>query len=85
MNEAFEALLERAAREHGHLCPGQVLGVRLALLGCRLVGVDPGEERKPLVVFVEIDRCATDAIQMRIPANPISHSGANRSVVQGFS
>ena len=62
-NEAFEALLARAAREHGHLCPGQVLGVRLALLGCRLVGVDPGEGRKPLVVFVEIDRCATDAIQ----------------------
>ena len=61
--DGFEALLERAGSEHGHLCPGQVLGVRLALLGCRLVGVEPGGERARLVVWVEIDRCATDAIQ----------------------
>ena len=62
-DDGFEALLERAGREHGHLCAGQVLGVRLALLGCRLVGVDRTQERPPLVVWVEIDRCATDAIQ----------------------
>jgi formylmethanofuran dehydrogenase subunit E len=50
------------------MCPGQVLGVRMAVLGLsRLRGelglMDPeGADRKRLVTFVEIDRCATDAI-----------------------
>jgi formylmethanofuran dehydrogenase subunit E len=49
---------------HGHLCAGQILGVRMAMLGCRRLNVDEprGEDRKRLVTFVEIDRCATDAI-----------------------
>jgi formylmethanofuran dehydrogenase subunit E len=61
----FETLLEGSARAHGHLCPGQVVGVRMALLGCRLIGLDnPSElpQIKKLIVYVEIDRCATDAI-----------------------
>ncbi len=61
----FEELLAESVRTHGHLCAGQVLGVRLALLGLRLIGIsDPkGEDRKKFLVYVEIDRCATDAIQ----------------------
>jgi len=61
----FEEILEESVRTHGHLCAGQVLGVRLALLGLRLIGIsDPkGADRKKFLVFVEIDRCATDAIQ----------------------
>ncbi len=61
----FEKILEESVKTHGHLCPGQVLGVRLALLGLRLIGIkDPkGKDRKKFLVFVEIDRCATDAIQ----------------------
>ncbi|HEY0003532.1 MAG TPA: FmdE family protein [Pyrinomonadaceae bacterium] len=57
-------LLEECARLHGHLCAGQLLGVRMALLGCRLIGVaDPrGEDRKKLIVWVEIDRCMADAV-----------------------
>jgi len=60
----LEGLLEEAEITHGHLCAGQVLGVRLAMLGCRRLGIeDPrGRDRKRLVTFVEIDRCATDAI-----------------------
>jgi formylmethanofuran dehydrogenase subunit E len=58
-----EYLLE-AEQAHGHLCAGQVLGVRLAMLGLEKLGIeDPrGKDRKRLVTFVEIDRCATDAI-----------------------
>jgi formylmethanofuran dehydrogenase subunit E len=58
-----EYLLE-AEKAHGHLCAGQVLGVRLAMLGIEKLGIeDPrGKDRKRLVTFVEIDRCATDAI-----------------------
>ena len=61
----FEEILAESVKTHGHLCPGQVLGVRLALLGLRLIGItDPkGKDRKRFLVFVEIDRCATDAIQ----------------------
>jgi formylmethanofuran dehydrogenase subunit E len=60
----FEELLAEAVDFHGHLCPGQVLGVRMALAGTREVGIaTPRTAGKSLVVFVEIDRCATDAIQ----------------------
>jgi formylmethanofuran dehydrogenase subunit E len=61
----FHALLEESARVHGHVCPGQVLGVRMSMLGLSLVGIsDPrGRQRKSFMVFVEIDRCATDAVQ----------------------
>jgi formylmethanofuran dehydrogenase subunit E len=53
-----------AAQAHGHLCAGQILGLRMALYGVRLLGLeDPtGADRKRLVTFIEIDRCATDAI-----------------------
>lgn len=53
-----------AKAAHGHLCAGQVLGVRMAMLGCQRLGIeDPrGADRKRLVTFIEIDRCATDAI-----------------------
>ena len=56
--------LRDAEQAHGHLCAGQVLGVRMALLGLKTLGInDPqGQDRKRLVTFVEIDRCATDAI-----------------------
>ena len=62
--ESFEELLRQAEIAHGHLCAGQILGVRMALLACRRLGVEEprGADRKKLVSFVEIDRCATDAI-----------------------
>jgi formylmethanofuran dehydrogenase subunit E len=62
--ESFEELLVMAETAHGHLCAGQILGVRMAMLGCQRLGIDEprGRDRKRLVTFVEIDRCATDAI-----------------------
>lgn len=65
MDEQFESLLAESARVHGHLCAGQVLGVRMSLLGLRKIGIsDPkGADRKQLIVVVEMDRCATDAVQ----------------------
>ena len=56
--------LELAAVAHGHLCAGQVLGVRLAMLGIRELGLDPVAERKRIVTYVEIDRCVTDAVAL---------------------
>ncbi len=61
----FDELLQEAIAFHGHLCPGQVLGVRMAIAGCCALGIEePTRMHKTLVVFVEIDRCATDAIQV---------------------
>ncbi len=64
-NLNFENLLNESVKIHGHLCPGQILGVRMSLLGLKKIGIkDPkGRDKKNLMVFVEIDRCATDAIQ----------------------
>jgi len=61
----FNTLLEGSAQAHGHLCPGQVIGVRMAMLGCRLIGLDEPStlpQIKKIIVYVEMDRCATDAI-----------------------
>ena len=64
--KSLDEYLHDAEKAHGHLCAGQVLGVRMAMLGLEKLGIgDPHgnkEDRKRLVTFVEIDRCATDAI-----------------------
>lgn len=63
--ENFENLLKISTKIHGHICAGQVIGVRMSILALSLLGIDDpkGVDRKKLYTFVEIDRCATDAIQ----------------------
>jgi len=63
--ESFDQLLEISTKIHGHICAGQVIGVRMSMAGLARIGIhDPkGTDRKKLYVLVEIDRCATDAIQ----------------------
>ncbi len=69
----LDELLGEAESAHGHLCAGQILGVRMAMLALKrleiqqprrkvLANGEPNPDRKRPVVFVEIDRCATDAI-----------------------
>jgi formylmethanofuran dehydrogenase subunit E len=62
--QPLEELLGECGRLHGHMCAGQLLGARMALLGCRLIGIDDprGADRKKLIVWVEIDRCMADAV-----------------------
>ena len=63
--ENFDILLESSAAAHGHICPGQAVGVRMAMLGCRLIGLDKPTSRdqiKKLLVYVEMDRCTADAV-----------------------
>jgi formylmethanofuran dehydrogenase subunit E len=62
--KTLEEYLQLAERAHGHMCAGQVLGVRLAMLGVRELGLDPVKDRKRLVTYVEIDRCMTDAVAL---------------------
>jgi formylmethanofuran dehydrogenase subunit E len=60
---SLDELLKESSSIHGHHCAGQVVGVRMAMVGCREVGIDEPKGCKKLMVYVEIDRCATDAIQ----------------------
>ena len=63
--KSLEEYLDLAAQSHGHMCPGQVLGVRMAMRGLAELGFDdPAKFRKRLMTFVEIDRCATDAVSL---------------------
>jgi formylmethanofuran dehydrogenase subunit E len=73
MPSPLDTLLHEAEIAHGHLCAGQVLGVRMAMLALARLGIDDprvrhlpdgtlNPDRKRLVTYIEIDRCATDAI-----------------------
>jgi len=62
---SIEESLQRFEQLHGDPCPGQILGVRMAVLGCKLVGIeDPrGFDQKKLIVWIEIDRWLADAVE----------------------
>jgi formylmethanofuran dehydrogenase subunit E len=62
--QPLDELLKECEALHGHMCAGQLLGARMAMLGCAAIGVhDPkGVDRKKLIVWVEIDRCMADAV-----------------------
>jgi len=63
--KTLEEYVALAGQSHGHMCPGQILGIRMAMLGLSSIGIDdPAKDRKRLLTFVEIDRCATDAISL---------------------
>lgn len=63
--KSLEEYLALAEQNHGHMCPGQVLGVRMAMRGLKELGIDdPTTHRRRLITYVEIDRCATDAVSL---------------------
>ena len=53
--------LEKAEKYHGHICSGQVLGIRMALMALQLLGLKPEHDLRDLVIFLETDRCVADA------------------------
>lgn len=63
MTNHFEEDLRKAEAFHGHVCTGIVLGVRIARAGLQYLGIDDPEENKDFIVYIETDRCLTDAIQ----------------------
>lgn len=63
-NPHLPELLARSAALHGHLCPRQVLGVRLALLGGEVLGLEFPRSDKRVLVFVETDGCFADGVSV---------------------
>lgn len=59
----YDILFNKAKAFHGHVCAGIVLGTRLTIAGMRELGMNPHEPQKNLIVYMEIDRCGTDAVQ----------------------
>jgi formylmethanofuran dehydrogenase subunit E len=68
----YEMFLSEAGKFHGDICPGIQIGTRMTMCGLRNIGIsDPkGADKKKLMVFVEIDRCATDAIMALTGCRP---------------
>lgn len=60
----LDQLLERSTERHSHLCPRQVLGVRIGLAGPRLLGLEVPRNDKRLLVIIETDGCFTDGIEV---------------------
>lgn len=54
--------LEIASRDHKHLCPRQILGVRIGLKGMAVLGMDISPKPKHLLVISETDGCFIDGI-----------------------
>lgn len=59
----LRALLAQSARHHhDHLCPRQVLGVRMGICAAELFALDLPQADKRLFTFVETDGCLVDGI-----------------------
>lgn len=54
--------INAAVDYHGHVCSGIVLGVRMARLALARLRIDKPLEYRDLIVFVEVDRCLSDAV-----------------------
>jgi formylmethanofuran dehydrogenase subunit E len=66
----IQALLELSSARHHHLCPRQVLGVRMALVGAAAVGLDLPRNDKKLVVIAETDGCFVDGLEVAAGISP---------------
>jgi formylmethanofuran dehydrogenase subunit E len=58
----IQPLLEKSSRSHSHLCPRQILGVRMGLAGMKALGFDSPPDKKRLLVIVESDGCFADGV-----------------------
>ncbi|MDM8527451.1 FmdE family protein [Anaerolineales bacterium HSG24] len=59
-----EKLLEKSANLHTHLCPRQVLGVRMGLFGGQILDLPVPQKNKRMFVFMETDGCGADGVSI---------------------
>jgi formylmethanofuran dehydrogenase subunit E len=58
----LDQLLEKTSALHNHLCPRQVLGVRMGMLAAELLELDLPQTKKRLYTFLETDGCFADGV-----------------------
>lgn len=62
--EDIDKYLAKSAALHTQLCPRQVLGVRMGRFASRLLGFDPLQTRKRLLVTAETDGCFATGVSV---------------------
>ncbi len=63
MNASLQELLQRSSARHSHLCPRQVLGVRMGLAGLRMLALQAPLTKHTGLVIVETDGCFADGVE----------------------
>jgi len=61
---SLEGLLAASAEMHRHLCPRQVLGVRIGVWAGDLLALELPQQDKRLIAIIETDGCAADGISV---------------------
>jgi formylmethanofuran dehydrogenase subunit E len=64
MTPELTELLKQSSARHSHLCPRQVLGVRMGLAGLKALGLDAPVNKHTGLVIVETDGCFADGVQV---------------------
>lgn len=58
----LDQLLQKSASQHTHLCPRQVIGVRMGLLAGQILGLELPQSKKRLLAIIETDGCFADGV-----------------------
>jgi formylmethanofuran dehydrogenase subunit E len=58
----LQLLLDESSRHHNHLCPRQILGVRLGMAGLQALQLEPNLDNKRLLTISETDGCFVDGV-----------------------
>lgn len=64
MIQNLSNLFEQSSSRHSHLCPRQVLGVRMGLAGLDVLGITAPVTKLSALVIVETDSCFADGIEV---------------------
>jgi formylmethanofuran dehydrogenase subunit E len=60
----LDTCIDQLSAMHQHLCPKQVLGVRVGLYAAKLLGLDLPQNDKRVFAFIETDGCFTDGVSV---------------------
>jgi formylmethanofuran dehydrogenase subunit E len=64
MSLCISDLLKQSSARHDHLCPRQVLGVRIGLAGLAASGMDSPVHKSTALIIIESDGCFADGIEV---------------------
>lgn len=62
--KTMEMMLQESAESHNHLCPRQVIGVRMGLLAATFLETELPQNKKRLLTIIETDGCFADGIEV---------------------
>lgn len=60
----LQTLLNRSGERHKHLCPRQVLGVRMGMMASHFLAFELPQSSKRLLTIIETDGCFADGVEV---------------------